>query len=126
MTFFSPINQGLLAVNHQVVITRIAAYDDVADIDKGMDGIMVKCVALDESHLRGGGDGIRNLARITAVAASSDIRAFQDIRYESFRKFANDTQQYQQWKSWRILDARNVSQKGDIGERNSSLRNRGC
>lgn len=91
MTFFSPIDQGLLAVNHQVVITRVAAYDDVADINKATNRIIVKYVALDESHSRRGGDGIRNLARTAAVAASSDIRAFQDIRYESFRKFANDT-----------------------------------
>lgn len=57
-TLLAGIDQGFLAVNHQLVIAEIAAYNHVTGGDKIANSIMVKCVALDESHLRGGGDSI--------------------------------------------------------------------
>ena len=91
MALVTGVNQGFLAIDHELVVAKIAAYYDVAGTGECANGVVVEGIALDESDLRARGDLLRELAGITAVSANGDILAFEQMRYKSFGELSGDT-----------------------------------
>lgn len=85
------IDQDLLAIDHELVIAQVAAYQHVTALCKGADSLDVKGLFLEQSHLVRRGDALGDFAGIAAEASDTDVRVLLQVSNNAAGKLSGDT-----------------------------------